>query len=84
MFSSITACQTAGAATRIVRDVRGFCGGIRPGIVEVRNAKTCGSIDCVPFTRGSSLTESLGVDVLIERAAHINRTVALLVAEVVS
>ena len=66
MFSSITACQTAGAATRIVGDVLGLRGGLNKGIVEVWNAKTSGSIQLVPFACDSTVTDSLGVDVSVE------------------
>jgi hypothetical protein len=84
VFSSVTGSRSAGTATRIVRDVLGLCGGLNIGIVEVRNANTGSSIQLVPFTCGSTVTESLGVDVLVERAAQINRGIAFLVTEIVS
>ena len=66
MFSSITACQTAGAATRIVGDVLGLRGDLNKGIVEVGNAKTSCCIQLVPFACSSTVTDSLGVDVSVE------------------
>ena len=73
-----------GAATRIIRDVLGLRGDLNKGIVEVRNTSTECGVHLVPSTSGSSVTESFGVDVLIERPAQINWGVAFLVAEVIS
>ena len=79
-ISSITGDCVGGAATRIIGDALGLCGGLNKRIVEVGNTSTEGSVHLVPTTGGSGVTES---SVIVERPAQIDRVIAFLVTEVI-